>query len=172
MNKPTFTINGMEFEFGCELSHLLSSSGLQIAEIDTYLHYNKKALIVQPGKTRNWELEDSSGNRFKVTIFNPSNQEITSESCKVVAIDFDANIKYIDLALISDQIKIGIQAKDIVNILGSVSGRSENEDVNSYWWNWHPYKNSDEQVSIYVNANKETGEVVYIKAEVNYSQFD
>ena len=58
-NRPTFTIGENEYEIGCALGDILDDSELQIADIDVYLHYNKKALIVQSGKTRDWTLEDT-----------------------------------------------------------------------------------------------------------------
>jgi hypothetical protein len=159
-NKPTFTIGGNEYELGCEFGSILNGSNLKISNIDAYLHYNREALIIQPGNTRDWEIQDDTGKTLNVTIFNDTQEKLSSEYCKVIKFESNGNENEICVSIVSDQIKIGMPAKDIVDILGAVSGRKDANNEKLYWWNWMPYDNDDQVIYVRVAADNATGNVV------------
>jgi hypothetical protein len=169
--RPTFTINGIEYAFGCQLSALLKD--VEIENIDTYLHYNKKALIIPAGKTREWAVIDKDGNKFYVEVYNPTDQELSSEHCKVFSIYVDTkDCGNLNAVMIGDKINMNMKAKDLVDILGQVSGRDQEENgeikANRYWWTWFPYADKgDYAVYINVRAHPDTGDIlsVFIRDE-------
>lgn len=165
-NRPTFMIDGIEYEFDCEFGELLKDDALKISDIDVYLHYNKKALIVPAGWTRTWDVEAKDGKTLSVTIRNDTESELTSELCRVVMIEVSGKGDEIDMSLVSGKIKLGMPAKDIVDILGSVSGTKEENGIKTHWWNWRPYKNNTQKVYIRVNANSD-GNVTAMRFETN-----
>lgn len=164
--KPMFTINGKEYMIGCNLGDLLVDEALEIANIDTYLHYNQNALMVPAGKTRDWEIKGPDGKLLKVTILNNAKEEMSSEDCKIVKIDTSNNDDSMNMEVIAGQIKFGMPAKDIVDVLGAVSGKSSVGGVKSYWWNWKPYSNDNLLIRVYVEADGESGNINRITLEL------
>jgi preprotein translocase subunit SecG len=163
-NRPTFTINGVEYTFGCQFSEVLKN--LEIENVQTFLWYNREALIIQPGKTREWTMCDEDRNKCYIEVYNPTKEELSSEYCLVRSVMIQSSdMGKLKTSFIGGKIKPGMQAKSIVDVLGKVSGRKDGErgGCNSYWWNWAPYKdNADYIVYVKVETNQDTGEITKI----------
>ena len=142
------------------MGELLKDEKLEIADIDTYLHYNKNALMVNSQWVRDWEIENERGQKMNVTIFNDTDETISSEQCKITKIEVKQEDKPLDITFISGKIMVGMDIAMMIETMGEASGEKEEDGVKIYWWNWIPYQNDNWELYVCAKTNVETGEII------------